>query len=186
MSPEGIAPATFPRHVPEMPEPIATPYSQPMGFGVSTSAARPGPYVPPDHRRPNVGARMTPTDLLTGDGPIPWIDAFLAATPAMGVGVIASPPAAVAPGEPAPLVETTWTSDSPVADEGDGAGELQAPAPPARSAESRAESAAQTLEILAQRVRAGELPLAGYDPALGDAAALVTALAAVLGVRLAE
>ena len=47
-----------------------------------------------------------------------------------------------------------------------------------------AEAAAHALEILARRVRAGELPLAGYEPRMGDAAALVAALAALLGVKL--
>jgi hypothetical protein len=36
---------------------------------------------------------------------------------------------------------------------------------------------------LAQRVRAGELTLPGYDPRMGESAALVAALAAILGVR---
>ncbi len=46
-----------------------------------------------------------------------------------------------------------------------------------------AEQAAQALEVLAQRVRAGELTLPGYDPHMGESAALVAALAAILGVR---
>ncbi len=46
-----------------------------------------------------------------------------------------------------------------------------------------AEQAAQALEVLAQRVRAGELTLPGYDPYMGESAALVAALAAILGVR---
>lgn len=44
-----------------------------------------------------------------------------------------------------------------------------------------AESAAQALELLAQRVRAGELSLAGYEPRMGNAAALAAALTALLG-----
>ncbi len=47
-----------------------------------------------------------------------------------------------------------------------------------------AEAAAHALELLARRVRAGEIELPGYEPRMGDAAALVSALAALLGVRL--
>lgn len=47
-----------------------------------------------------------------------------------------------------------------------------------------AEAAAHALELLALRVRAGELVLPGYDPKAGDAGALVVALAALLGIRL--
>lgn len=54
--------------------------------------------------------------------------------------------------------------------------------PPAEVA--TAEQAAHALELLAQRVRAGELLLPGYDPRMGEPAALVAALAALLGVRL--
>ena len=50
--------------------------------------------------------------------------------------------------------------------------------------EATAEQAALALELLAQRVRAGELLLPGYDPRMGEPAALVAALAALLGVRL--
>jgi hypothetical protein len=50
--------------------------------------------------------------------------------------------------------------------------------------DDNAEAAAHALELLAGRVRAGELPLAGYEPRMGDAAALVAALAALLGVKL--
>lgn len=52
------------------------------------------------------------------------------------------------------------------------------------AAESTAEEAAHALELLAQRVRAGELMLPTYDPRMGEPAALVAALAALLGVRL--
>lgn len=45
------------------------------------------------------------------------------------------------------------------------------------------EAAARALEVLARRVRDGELPLPGYDPGLGDAAAVAAALAALLGAR---
>lgn len=45
------------------------------------------------------------------------------------------------------------------------------------------EVAARSLELVAQRVRSGELTLPGYDPALGDSAALIAALAALHGVR---
>lgn len=48
---------------------------------------------------------------------------------------------------------------------------------------SHTESAARALEMLARRVRGGELPLPGYVPELGDAAALAAALAALLGIR---
>ncbi len=51
-------------------------------------------------------------------------------------------------------------------------------------ADTSALAAAQALEVLAQRVRNGELQLPGYDPKMGDAAALVSALAALLGIRL--
>ena len=50
--------------------------------------------------------------------------------------------------------------------------------------EASAEEAAHALELLAQRVRAGELMLPSYDPRMGEPAALVAALAALLGVRL--
>lgn len=56
--------------------------------------------------------------------------------------------------------------------------------PSALAADASAQAAAQALETLAQRVRAGELQLPGYDPRMGDAAALVSALAALLGLRL--
>lgn len=48
---------------------------------------------------------------------------------------------------------------------------------------SNGEAAARALELIAQRVRSGELALPGYDPALGDSAALIAALAALHGVR---
>ena len=51
------------------------------------------------------------------------------------------------------------------------------------SDEENSEAAARALETLAQRVRVGEITLPGYDPRLGDAAALATALAALLGAR---
>jgi len=50
--------------------------------------------------------------------------------------------------------------------------------------ESTAEEAAHALELLARRVRAGELTLPSYDPRMGEPAALVAALAALLGVKL--
>ena len=55
---------------------------------------------------------------------------------------------------------------------------------PPLAEEATAEQAAHALELLAQRVRAGELLLPGYDPRMGEPAALVAALAALLGVRL--
>jgi hypothetical protein len=51
------------------------------------------------------------------------------------------------------------------------------------SGEENSEAAARALELLAQRVRVGEITLPGYDPRLDDAAALATALAALLGAR---
>ncbi len=45
------------------------------------------------------------------------------------------------------------------------------------------EAAAQLLESLARRVRDGELVLPGFSTEMGDAAALASALAALLGVR---
>ena len=45
------------------------------------------------------------------------------------------------------------------------------------------ESAALALEALARRVRSGELPLSGFSPGMGEAAALAAALAALLSVR---
>lgn len=48
---------------------------------------------------------------------------------------------------------------------------------------SSSEIVALALEALALRVRRGELTLPGYDPALGDSAVLVAALAALHGVR---
>ncbi len=52
-----------------------------------------------------------------------------------------------------------------------------------RSGNHSTEAAAHALDVLAQRVRDGEISLAGYDPRLGEAAALAAALAALLGVR---
>jgi len=52
-----------------------------------------------------------------------------------------------------------------------------------RSGDGNAETAARALEVLARRVRDGEVSLKGYEPRLGDAAALAAALAALLGVR---
>ncbi len=52
-----------------------------------------------------------------------------------------------------------------------------------RSGDENAETAARALEVLARRVRDGEISLTGYEPRLGDAAALAAALAALLGVR---
>lgn len=51
------------------------------------------------------------------------------------------------------------------------------------ASDENAEAAAKALELLARRVRDGEISLAGYEPRLGDAAALAAALAALLGVR---
>lgn len=52
-----------------------------------------------------------------------------------------------------------------------------------RAGDENAEAAARALELLARRVRDGEISLIGYEPRLGDAAALAAALAALLGVR---
>lgn len=52
-----------------------------------------------------------------------------------------------------------------------------------RSGDENAETAARALEVLARRVRDGEISLTGYEPRLDDAAALAAALAALLGVR---
>ena len=52
-----------------------------------------------------------------------------------------------------------------------------------RPGDENSEAAARALELLARRVRDGEISLAGYEPRLGDAAALAAALAALLGVR---
>jgi hypothetical protein len=52
-----------------------------------------------------------------------------------------------------------------------------------RAGDESSEAAARALELLARRVRDGEISLAGYEPRLGDAAALAAALAALLGVR---
>lgn len=52
-----------------------------------------------------------------------------------------------------------------------------------RAGNDNAEAAARALELLARRVRDGEISLVGYEPRLGDAAALAAALAALLGVR---
>ena len=45
------------------------------------------------------------------------------------------------------------------------------------------EAAAAALETLARRIRDGELPIPGYAPGMGDAAALAAALASLLGLR---
>lgn len=42
---------------------------------------------------------------------------------------------------------------------------------------------ADTLEALARRIRSGELPVAGYQAGMGDAAALTAVLSAVMGLR---
>jgi hypothetical protein len=42
---------------------------------------------------------------------------------------------------------------------------------------------AEALELLASRIRSGALEASGYEPGMGDAAALTAALAAVLGVK---
>ena len=60
----------------------------------------------------------------------------------------------------------------------------QSAQPEHTAAESTAEEAAYSLELLARRVRAGELTLPSYDPRMGEPAALVAALAALLGVKL--
>ena len=60
----------------------------------------------------------------------------------------------------------------------------QSAQPKHTAAESTAEEAAYSLELLARRVRAGELTLPSYDPRMGEPAALVAALAALLGVKL--
>ena len=52
-----------------------------------------------------------------------------------------------------------------------------------QAGDESSEAAARALEVLARRVRDGEISLAGYEPRLGDAAALAAALAALLGVR---
>ncbi len=52
-----------------------------------------------------------------------------------------------------------------------------------RTGDENTESAARALEVLARRVRDGEISLAGYEPRLGEAAAIAAALAALLGVR---
>ncbi len=52
-----------------------------------------------------------------------------------------------------------------------------------RVGDDNAEAAAKALEMLARRVRAGEISLVGYEPRLGEAATLAAALAALLGVR---
>jgi hypothetical protein len=52
-----------------------------------------------------------------------------------------------------------------------------------QAGDESSEAAARALEVLARRVRDGELSLVGYEPRLGDAAALAAALAALLGVR---
>lgn len=62
--------------------------------------------------------------------------------------------------------------------------EGDAGSPSLARATHNAEAAALALELLALRVRAGELVLPGYDPKTGDAGALVVALAALLGIRL--
>ena len=65
-----------------------------------------------------------------------------------------------------------------------GSGEVRrSPAPAPEIGEENSEAAARALELLAQRVRVGEIRLPGYDPRLDDAAALATALAALLGAR---
>ena len=173
-----------------MTQAIATPYAQPQGVVPSFAGAQPGLYLPPSHRRTGSRTRSTPTDLLAGNGPIPWIDAFLAATPAAGMLALPdSPFLSLASASDSVLASEGLTDLDPVVPDH----EIQGPPETAftdassrRSPQASAEAAAQTLELLALRVRAGELPLTGYDPALGDAAALVSALAVLLGVRLAE
>jgi len=171
-----------------MTQPIATPYARPQGGRPAFTGARPGLYLPPTHRSGR--SRSTPTDLLAGDGPIPWIDAFLAATPAAGMLALPDGPASIIPSTFDPFREPDARADwQPEAFREEGhepPRSASADETSLKSSQANAEAAAQTLELLALRVRAGELPLTGYDPALGDAAALVSALAVLLGVRLAE
>ncbi len=105
---------------------------------------------------------------------------------------------AVAAPEPLPA----WSDDDlidimPIASADAGARSHERPATPVSSAahiepwadrarrrnDDGSEAAARALELLAKRVRDGEISLAGYEPRLGDAAALAAALAALLGVR---
>jgi hypothetical protein len=62
--------------------------------------------------------------------------------------------------------------------------EVREPRNEPSSNEATPEESAHALELLARRVRAGELTLPSYDPRMGEPAALVAALAALLGVRL--
>ena len=57
------------------------------------------------------------------------------------------------------------------------------PAPTHHQAPPQTEAAAQLLESLARRVRGGELVLPGFSSDMGDAAALASTLAALLGVK---
>lgn len=56
-------------------------------------------------------------------------------------------------------------------------------ASPASASTDQREGAARTLELVAQRVRAGELRLSRFRTDLGEAAALATVLAAMLGAN---
>jgi hypothetical protein len=50
-------------------------------------------------------------------------------------------------------------------------------------AEGGPHSLADALEVVAKKIRAGEISSSGYEEGMGDAAALAAALAAVLGLR---
>jgi hypothetical protein len=236
--------------------------------GGEAAGRRRAPYVPAAWRQAighsvtevpvNVVESPTPVPTngeaaLTPVSSMPWIDAFLASTPAMPMPAIAEPveesdteSEAVheEPSEHWPLDEaaegfrtySNFPRESSAADEdmvppaarlkpmpawsdddfleimpvGGGIGPAQAPSvggsdgelwsERARRAQeeamvlsamarqdspqANAADAAKAFEVLARRVRAGELVLPGYDPRMGEPAALVAALAALLGVRL--
>ena len=89
-------------------------------------------------------------------------------------------PVSHAPVQPAadatPPSETNWAAQARER-------EVQSPSADRQGGAGQTEAAAQLLESLARRVREGELVLPGFNAEMGDAAALASALAALLGVR---
>jgi hypothetical protein len=118
--------------------------------------------------RDGIGTVSGETDrVVDGASPPPrlrlWGDDDLIDIMPMQTARTAATPRVPTPGSPAPI--------APWADRA------------RRAGDESSEAAARALEVLARRVRDGEISLAGYEPRLGDAAALAAALAALLGVR---
>lgn len=153
-----------------------------------------GPYVPEPWRGRPVSSDAPP---------VPWIDTFLSSTPALPIQAVAvestSATEAWALDEAAEqmrVLANDLRDRGRVHRDAEVAAQFFDPSSTSaklmawndddfidRIGEETCEAAARALELLAQRVRVGEITLLGYDSRLGDAAALATALAALLGTR---